>query len=270
MKLYFSASILFTNHFILFYIRRLIITVFLFLALILQGCKDMLNKPLVIGHRGAMGHETENTLASVQKALDIGVDMIEIDVFKIDSGEIIVFHDERVERLTNGGGKVEEYNIFDLRQLVIDGNHQIPMLQEVLRLIDKKTKLNIELKGANTSDRVNFIIERYVKQQGWTLDHFVISSFNWEELRSFRSYNPGIDLAVLTEGNPLEAIPIAKELKAVAINPDYRQLNEDVVDAIHDAGFKVYTWTVNEPQDIERMKKIGVDGIFSDYPERVK
>ncbi len=250
--------------------RRLFILVFLFLAMVLQSCQDMFNKPLVIGHRGAMGHETENSLASVQKALDLGVDMIEIDVFKIDSGEIVVFHDERVERLTNGGGSIEEFNIFDLRQLVLDGNHQIPMLQEVLRLIDKKTKLNIELKGANTSDRVNFIIERYVINQGWTLDQFVISSFNWEELRSFRNINQEIDLAVLTEGNPLEAIPIAEELNAVAINPNYRQLNEDIVEAIHKAGFKVYTWTVNEPQDIEKMKKIGVDGIFSDYPERVK
>ncbi len=250
--------------------RRLFIPVFLFLAMVLQGCQDMFNKPLVIGHRGAMGHETENTLASVQKALDLGVDMIEIDVFKIDSGEIVVFHDQSVERLTNGGGSIEEYNIFDLRQLIVDGNHQIPMLQEVLRLIDKRTKLNIELKGANTSDRVNFIIERYQKNQGWTLDQFVISSFNWEELRSFRNINQKIDLAVLTEGNPLEAIPIAEELNAVAINPNYRQLNEEIVDAIHEAGFKVYTWTVNEPQDIEQMKKIGVDGIFSDYPERVK
>lgn len=230
----------------------------------------MLSKPLVIGHRGAMGHETENTLASVQKALDLGVDMIEIDVFMIDSGEIVVFHDERVERLTNGGGKIEEYNIVDLKALVLNGNHRIPMLQEVLRLVDNNAVLNIELKGSNTADRVNFIIERYVQRQEWTLDKFVISSFNWEELRSFRNYNQEIALAVLTEGNPLEAIPIAEELGAVAINPNYLQLNEENVEAIHQAGFKVYTWTVNKPEDIQRMKKIGVDGIFSDYPERVR
>ncbi len=250
--------------------RRLILFSFLLFSILLFGCSDMLDNTLVIGHRGAMGHETENTLASVQKALDLGVDMIEIDVFKIVSGEILVFHDERVERLTNGGGKIEEYNIVDAKKLILDGNHRIPMLQDVLRLVDKQASLNIELKGANTSDRVNFIVENYVERQGWTLDQFLISSFNWEELRSFRSYNQEIALAVLTDGDPLDAIPIAEELGAEAINPNYQTLNEEIVNTIHQAGFKVYTWTVNDPEDIKRMKKIGVDGIFSDFPERLK
>lgn len=230
----------------------------------------MLQDTMVIGHRGAMGHETENTLASVQKALDLGVDMIEIDVFKIASGEILVFHDERVDRLTNGGGKIEEYNIVDARKLILDGNHSIPMLPDVLKLVDKRAKMNIELKGANTADRVNFIIEKYVERNGWTLDQFLISSFKWDELKALRSLNPNIAIAVLVEGDPLKAIPVAKELNAEAINPDYLQLNEQIVDSIHQAGFKVYTWTVNAPGEIRRMKNIGVDGIISDYPERIK
>ena len=78
------------------------------------------DKPLVIGHRGAMGHETENTLASVQKAMDLGVDMIEIDVFKIKSGESVVFHDERLERLSNAGGKIEEWYIGDLKKVIFE------------------------------------------------------------------------------------------------------------------------------------------------------
>lgn len=250
--------------------QRQFILGILILGLTLSSCTNMLKDTLVIGHRGAMGHETENSLASIQKALDLGVDMIEIDVFKIASGEIAVFHDERVDRLTNGGGKIEEYNIVDLKKLILNGNHPIPLLQDVLKLVDKQTRLNIELKGANTSDRVNFIIEAYIKRYGWTLDKFLISSFNWDELRSFRSYNPDIAIAVLVEGDPTEAIAVAKELGAEAINPDYLQLNEQNVNAIHNAGFKVYTYTVNAPAEIRRMKQIGVDGIFSDYPERVK
>ena len=242
----------------------------LLIFILFQSCSEMFQKPMVIGHRGAMGHETENTLASVQKALDLEVDMIEIDVFKIYSGEIAVFHDERVDRLTNGGGRIEEYNVVDLKKLVLDGNHRIPLLQDVLKLVDKRTKVNIELKGANLSDRVNFIVEYYVEKQGWTLDQFVISSFNWEELRSFREFNKDIAIAVLTEGDPLEAIPVAEELDAVAINPYYMTLTEEAVDQIHAAGFKVYTYTVNDPGDINQMKDFGVDGIFSDYPERVK
>ncbi len=240
------------------------------LILLTTGCNQMSGELLVIGHRGAMGHETENTLASVEKALELGVDMIEIDVFKIESGEIVVFHDERVERLTNGGGKIEEYNIFDLKKLILNGNHQIPQLQDVLKLIDGKVALNIELKGANTAQRVNFITDYYIKERGWTLDQFVISSFNWDELRKMRSLNDAIAIAVLTEKDPLKALPMAEELNAMAINPNFKMLNRENVTEIQQAGYKVYTWTVNEPDDIDRMKELGVDGIFTNYPERLR
>ena len=234
------------------------------LVLFLVACNSMGQDYLVIGHRGAMGHETENSLPSIQKAIDLGVDMIEIDVFKIESGEIVVFHDKRVDRLTNGGG-----NIFDLRKLLLDGNHTIPMLQDVLKLIDKQTALNIELKGAGTASRVNFIANYYVENHGWSWENIVISSFNWDELRAMREKNLEVPIAVLTESNPLEAIPVARELNAVAINPNYRSLNAENVEEIHKAGFKIYTWTVNEPETIQKLIDLGVDGIISDYPERV-
>lgn len=238
------------------------------LIVLISSCTGMNHDMLVIGHRGAMGHETENTLASIQKAMDLGVDMIEIDVFRIKSGEIVVFHDERLERLSNAGGLIEDYNIFELRKVILEGNHKIPILQDVLKLIDHKVPLNIELKGAETSDRVNFIIDYYIRERGWKLEDFVISSFNWQELESMRSYNPEIAIAVLTEDDPLKAIPMAKKLGAVAINPSYETLNADIVKTIHDEGFKVYTWTVNEPKDIEAMRSFKADGIFTNFPER--
>ncbi|MGB3144662.1 MAG: glycerophosphodiester phosphodiesterase family protein [Maribacter sp.] len=240
---------------------------FFILALMMSSCT--MKQPLIIGHRGAMGHETENTLPSIQKAMDLGVDMIEIDVFRIKSGEIVVFHDDTVDRLTNGPGNIEEYNIFELRKLIVDGGHKIPMLQDVLKLIDNKVALNIELKGAGTADKVNFIMNYYIENKNWSADNFLISSFNWDELREMRKYNPNVAIAVLTEENPTDAIEVAKELNAVAINPYFKELNEEVASQIHDEGFKIYTWTVNEPQDIEAMKDIGVDGIITNFPERV-
>ncbi len=229
-----------------------------------------MKEPLVIGHRGAMGHETENTLASIQKALDLGVDMIEIDVFKIKSGEIVVFHDERLERLSNAGGRIEEYNIFELNKVTLDGNHRIPMLQDVLKLIDNKVRLNIELKGSDTADRVNFIVNYYVKEKGWQLDNFLISSFKWDELKAIRELNPTIPIAVLTEDDPIKALSIAKDLNAEAINPNFNKLNLEVVDKIKSEGLKVYTWTVNDSTDIRAMKDLKVDGIITNFPERVR
>ncbi|MEH6762605.1 MAG: glycerophosphodiester phosphodiesterase family protein [Maribacter arcticus] len=228
-----------------------------------------MKKPLIIGHRGAMGHETENTLPSIQKAMDLGVDMIEIDVFKLKSGEVVVFHDDTVDRLTNGPGSIEGYNIIELKKLIVNGGHQIPILQDVLKLIDNKVALNIELKGAGTADRVNFIMNYYINKKNWSPENFIISSFNWDELKEMRKLNPDVAIAVLTEENPIDAIPMAKELQAVAINPYFKKLDLDVANQIHDAGFKIYTWTVNEPEDIDAMKKLAVDGIITNFPERV-
>ncbi|MGJ8715122.1 glycerophosphodiester phosphodiesterase [Maribacter stanieri] len=229
-----------------------------------------MKEPLVIGHRGAMGHETENTLPSIQKAMDLGVDMIEIDVFKIKSGEIVVFHDDTLERLTNAPGNIEDYYITDLNKVIVEGGHKIPMLQDVLKLINNKVALNIELKGAGTADKVNFIMNYYIEKKNWSPDNFIISSFNLDELKEMRKRNPKVAIAVLTEENPVDAIAVAKELNAVAINPYFKNLDLEKANEIRDAGFKIYTWTVNEPSDIDAMKHIGVDGIITNFPERVK
>lgn len=239
-----------------------------FTLIVITSCMNE-NKPLVIGHRGAMGHETENTIASVQKALDLGVDMIEIDVFNIKSGETVVFHDQNVEALTNGGGNIEEYGFVEMRQLILDGGHRIPLLQDVLKTINNKVRLNIELKGLGTAARVDHIVNFYVEKRDWSLDNFIISSFAWDELRTIRELNEDIPIAILTEEDPLDAIPIAKELNAEAINPNFEKLTQENVNAIREAGFKIYTWTVNDEQDILQMKKFGVDGIITNYPERV-
>jgi len=225
-------------------------------------------KPLVIGHRGAMGHETENTLASVQKAIDLDVDQMEIDVFKIKSGEIVVFHDDTVERLTDGTGKIEEYTWEELQKLNVQGGHKIPLLQEVLDVIDGKVGLNIELKGANTAADTDRIMKEYVNGKGWRLDDFIISSFNWDELRAMHVLNSEIRIAVLTGKDPLDAMLVAKELNAEAINPHFKQLTRENVLEIKEEGFKIYTWTVNEPEDILSMKRHRVDGIITNFPER--
>lgn len=236
----------------------------------MNGCKTSSDSPLIIGHRGAMGYETENSIASIEKAMELGVDMIEIDVFRIKSGEIAVFHDEKVDRLTNGEGFVEDYYMLELKQLLLDGGHQIPILQDVLKAIDNRVALNIELKGAGTANRVQYITDYYSTKRGWDSSNFLISSFNWDELREYRKMDPEARIAVLTEGDPLEALEFARELNAEAINPHFSQLNAKNVKQMHEAGFKVYTWTVNEAEVYRKLEQMGVDGVFSDFPDRMQ
>ena len=222
----------------------------------------------VIGHRGAMGYETENTLASVEKALELGVPMMEIDVFKIASGELVVFHDDVVDKLTDGSGPIEELTLEQVKALTLEGNHQIPTLDEVLDALDKRSALNIELKGANTADDSVRLVRQYVAEKGYTAQEFIFSSFRWPELYRVRELEPDFAIAVLTGDDPLDAIETATALNAVAINPWYKRVTAENVATIHKAGFKVFAYTVNEAEDIALMRSFKVDGIFCNYPDR--
>jgi len=134
--------------------------------------------------------------------------------------------------------------------------------------LDKRSALNIELKGANTADDSVRIVRQYMAEKGYSAQDFVFSSFRWPELYRVRELAPDFDIAVLTGDDPLEAIDTAKELKAVAINPWYKNVTAENVTAIHEAGFKVFAYTVNELEDIALMRSYKVDGIFCNYPDR--
>lgn len=222
-----------------------------------------MKKPLIIGHRGAMGYETENTLLSFQKALDLFVDMIEIDVYVIKTGEVVVFHDKTLKRLASSLENIEDLTLEEVKNINLIGNHQIPTLVEVIEFINKRVPINIELKGNKTALATQKIIEKYQNH------HFLISSFNWDELTAFRKLNAKIPIAVLSEQNHLNAIHIAKKLKAIAINPWFFTLTKHEVEEIQSNGLQVYTYTVNEITDIKEAIYFGVDGMFCNYPDRI-
>tara|TARA_B100001175_G_scaffold279801_1_gene257218 strand:- start:11 stop:739 length:729 start_codon:yes stop_codon:yes gene_type:complete len=226
--------------------------------------------PLIIGHRGAKGHVAENTLPSIARAMELGVDGIEIDIFLCKSGELVVFHDKKMNRLTNAQGYIESLEYDSIQKIKVLGDYKIPTLEEVLELIDGKVFLNIELKGSGTAEPTNKLLTLLIKEKKWRTDQFIISSFNWEELKLFYQFNQKIPIAVLTDADPLDALSMAQEVKAQAINPNFKALNEKNVKKIQQAGYKVFPYTINEPKDIDKMLTLEVDGIITDYPERVK
>lgn len=234
----------------------------------MSSCTPPAN-PLVIGHRGAKGHIAENTLPSIKKAMDLGVDGIEIDVFRCASGELVVFHDKTLEKLTNAKGYIETLTLDSLRKVKVLGDYKIPTLQEALELISGEVLLNIELKGAQTAVLTHELLESYLDSGTWTTDKLIISSFNWDELELFYEVNKKVPIAVLTDADPLDAIPVAKQLQAKAINPNFRSLNAQNVQKIRNEKLLIYPWTVNDPADIQNMIALGVDGIITDFPERV-
>ncbi|WP_321540001.1 glycerophosphodiester phosphodiesterase [Flavobacterium piscinae] len=135
--------------------------------------------------------------------------MIEIDVFLIKSGELVVFHDEMLDSLTDTSGKIEDFTLEELQKVVVKGNHPIPTLDEIIETIDRLVVLNLELKGKNTAKPTLALLEKYF-QKGWKKEDFVISSFLWDELATLRKLDNQIPIAILTEENPLDAIAIGK------------------------------------------------------------
>ena len=138
--------------------------IFLMIVLSSISCNNQY-RPLNIGHRGAKGHIAENTLPSISKAIELGVDGIEIDIFVCKSGELVVFHDKKLDRLTNSHGYIESLEYDSIRKISVLGEHKIPTLNEVLELIDGKVFLNIELKGSGTAEPTHKLLTPLLKQK---------------------------------------------------------------------------------------------------------
>jgi len=221
-----------------------------------------------IGHRGACGYEPENTLRSFQKAIEMRVPMIEFDVYALGGGEVVVIHDDTVDRTTNGKGYVQKMSFEEIRMLDAGKGEKVPTLQEVLDLVAGKIQVNVELKGEGTAEPVAKIIEEYVHDKGWSYDHFLVSSFNHHELKKFHEICPKVRIGALLSAIPLGYATLAEDMGCYSINLDKDFINQEFVADAHGRGLKVFVWTVNEPEDISRMKELEVDGIFTNYPDR--
>ena len=246
---------------------RTIVLIIILLSMTQQCAQPTL--PLIIGHRGARGHDAENTLPSIKKAMELGVNGIEIDIFRCASGELVVFHDSTLDRLTDAKGPIENLTLDSIRKIDVLDGYSIPTLDEVLDLIAGQVFLNIELKGSNTAILTDSILKTKFEKRIWNSDKIIISSFNWKELEVFYEVNKQVQIAILTDDDPLDALPIAKKLTASAINPNYKYLTSENVSKIQKEGFKIYAWTVNKKEAINAMIAFGVEGIITDFPERV-
>lgn len=216
-----------------------------------------------IGHRGAKGYAAENTLASFQKAIELGVDGIELDVHLSLDGKVMVIHDDTINRTTFGNGFVNEFSSKELEPF------GIPTLKSVFELVNQKCFINIELKTYETADKVVKLIEHYVAEKNWKHTDFIVSSFDWNALQQVHFLNEKIQIGVLTSTDLELALAFAKFINAYSIHPYYHLLTQENVSQMHSKYFKVYPWTVNEPEDIIFVKSLNVDGIITDFPDRV-
>jgi len=221
----------------------------------------------LFAHRGAKGYEPENTLAAFAKAIELGASWIELDVHLVED-EVVVIHDDRLDQTTNGSGYVTESSLEYLRSLDAGNGQQIPFLTEVFDLVDGKVGLNIELKGPGTAASVASLLSQTLATSGWRRDQFIVSSFDHPELLAFARRMPEIRVGALTANIPIGYAEFAAPFHAWSIHASLEFVNREFINDAHRRGKKLFVYTVNHPDDYARLRELGVDGVFSDFPDR--
>jgi len=231
---------------------------------------------ITIAHRGASGHAPENTLAAFAKALEIGVDAVEMDVRKSSDGHLVVIHDGFLDRTTDGKGRVSRKPLTRLKELDAGSwyhprfsGERIPTLQEVIDLVKGKVRICIELKVRGIEREVLKLIE----DNGIT-DDVIIVSFIHLALKRIKEANPriatGALMGVSRLAMPSRLVQKALKAKADVLEPPWNFTTPKLIEEAHHMGLPVIVWTVDDPRQMGRLIKMGVDGIATNYPERLK
>lgn len=222
---------------------------------------------IIFAHRGASGYAPENTLAAMKKAIELGAEAIEIDIHSVE-GELYVYHDRRLDLKSSGTGLISDVSREYLKNISVDGE-AIPTLWEVMTYLSKQNCLvNIELKGMTSLAPFIALYPKLINELGFRAEQLLISSFHHGFLQEFRRVYPEAFIALLLEGVLLNNTHVATQLGAYSINFSLSFITSELVDEAHSKGLKVFVYTVDHPDDIHQLNKMGVDGIFTNYPDK--
>lgn len=230
---------------------------------------------IVVGHRGVAGHYPENTRISVEAAIRLGLEWIEVDVQPSKDDVLVVCHDHTVDRCSNGNGRVDELNLAQLRALNFAQSDKkrfpqqtIMTLDELLALaITENVKLNLEVKvDHHDPEQVVSLLADTLRESPISSENILFSSFNHNVLRQLRARFPDHAIAVLSERLRKKDWLILEEISAVGCNLNHLWTTNRQINRLKQQGYQVWCYTVNNPNRLKHLKDL--DGIFSDFPER--
>ena len=222
----------------------------------------MIQRPLIIAHRGFSSRYLENTLTSVDAALRLGVDFVEIDVQETRDGELIVFHDYRLNRICGVRGRVRHTTLAEIQRL----NPHVPTLREVFTACRGRARVLIEIKRADPRKVAELIAKMRMERE------VIVFALSVARMKKFAAVAPGVSCFGLIARNPLWAMARLKAVVNIEGLGISRRLvtSRRVVRRIHRRGWRVFVWTVNREAEMKRLASWGVDGIITNYPDRAK
>jgi glycerophosphoryl diester phosphodiesterase len=227
---------------------------------------------LCIAHRGgpilADNISPENSLEAIRRSLELGVDAIEIDIWQIE-GELIVTHDRRLGRQLKGKGLITDKSLQELRQLQLENGEPVPLLTEVLELVMDKALLNIEVKGPDCVPALINTLNKFIHDRQQSLEQYVISSFDHQQLFQLMEQAPALKRGVLIEGIPLRYAQYCEALKPYSLNTSLNFVTQNLIEDARRRGLKNWVYTVNYPEDWQWLLDLKVDGVFTDVPDQL-
>ena len=225
-----------------------------------------MTKPKVFAHRGASADAPENTLAAFQLALDEGADGIELDVMLSKDKQIVVIHDETIDRTTNGSGRVRDMTLEELLTFNAGDGQKIPTLAAVFEQLGGKFLINVELKNYHSLfDSLPLKVASLVRDYELS-ESVIISSFNPFNIPRFRKRLPEVTLGLLTQ--PRQArYDIWRLFRYDALHPHFSDVDEVLVAAMHACHCQINTWTPDDPDEIQRLASLGVDSVITNVPK---
>jgi glycerophosphoryl diester phosphodiesterase len=228
------------------------------------------DRVLGVAHRGASLDAPENTLAAFRRALEAGVPAVECDVQRTRDGRLVVIHDQRVDRTTDGRGAVEAFTFGELRCLdagawfgPVFAGERVPSLDEVLDLVANRALLFLEIKhGPVFYDGIEAQIAGALRRRGMEAATLVMS-FDHPAVRTMRATAPDVATAIIYRGRLADAAAAARAAGADALCPEWRLVTPEVVAHAHAAGLGVFPWTIDDEESMHRCLAAGVDGVTS-------
>ena len=210
---------------------------------------------MIVGHRGGK-ERPENTLSAFKHGLELGLQGFEFDIQLTLDGQLVVFHDETLDRTTNAHGKLKEKTLKELKELDAGNGETIPTFSEVLDLLDKKTCFQIEIKADHCEEKLVQEI-----QSRNLYDVATVISFNHHYLKKVKSLDTQIDVTPIIYAKPLSPLKLIDELNATGISMNEKFIDESIVKQVQNQNKKLTAWTVNQQDRVFQLIKWNVDYI---------
>lgn len=232
----------------------------------LKGYNRKMRKILVVGHRGASGYALENSLGSFKKAIKMGADEVEFDIRRTKDGKAIVMHDAKLNRTTNGRGAISKLTLKEIRRFRMKNGEKIPILEEALRLLKNKVGCTIEVKDYGLENEVVRLIKKLDVR-----DQVMVGSFKTAVIKKVKKLMPEVRTQLITDRvfSVRHFIKKALNLGVSVIALNYKKASKKLVDAAHKNNLAVYVWTADDQQTAIKMRRLGVDGMEGNYPDRL-